>query len=366
MPFITLLFISNNIFYEFPVLFQFQYGTLIIPFVYLGFIDGLFMLTNRKEKSSNTKMLKRFSKQLVNVSPIIMLVMIVVFASVFEPYGPFNSRSQDNYHLGTNLSFNTTLNSQLTKIIKLIPENDTHVLFQNDLPEVLPRPLNGSYSFLLTGYTHFTNISNSMIRGNHFSLYLANGTVVNSKINFVLAYLNSVTLYTGNPSMYTFLTLLYDSGIYGIAAEDMGFVLLERGFHAPPIYFLPLKETFHTLDESNGLSDLFPNYNTILNNPQEGIYENRYNPISLAPGVYNITFTISGKNLTANSEIIYGIISPEYRYFSYLNVSNQDTIYLKLSIIIKLDTFNDFMNFELNKIGGNSALTLELLNVRQV
>ena len=117
MPFITLLFISNNIFYEFPVLFQFQYGTLIIPFVYLGFIDGLFMLTNRKEKSSNTKMLKRFSKQLVNVSPIIMLVMIVVFASVFEPYGPFNSRSQDNYHLGTNLSFNTTLNSQLTKII---------------------------------------------------------------------------------------------------------------------------------------------------------------------------------------------------------------------------------------------------------
>lgn len=366
LPFIVLLFFSNNIFYEYPVLFKFQYGTLIIPFIYLGLIDGIFVLVSRKGKNSDKKKLKGFSKQSIKTLSIIILILIIVFALFLEPYGPFNSQSKDNYQLGSNLSFNSTLDSQLTKIIKLIPENDTNVLFQNDLPEILPRPPDNSYGFLIAGYTHFTNISNSMIRNNSFSLHLANGSCVNSKINFVLAYLNSNTLYTGNPSMYTFLTLLYDSGIYGIVAEDMGFVLLERGFHASPIYFVPLMETFHTLEENKGLSYLFPNYNTILNSPQRGVYENKYNPISLAPGIYNITFTISVKNLPAKSMIIYGIVSPIYHNFSYLNVSNKDTIYLKVNIIIKINTFSDFVDFELSQIGGNSALTLEFLNIRQI
>lgn len=366
VPFIALLFISNNIFYEYPVLFQFQYGTLIIPFLYLGLIDGFFTLRGLKCKFDRPKKRLKVSQKLHKILPTTVLILVVVFALVFEPYGPFNSLSQDNYRLGSNLSFNTTLYSQLTKIVKLIPENNTHVLFQNDLPEVLPRPSNASYGFLIAGYTDFTNVSDRMIHNNSFSLYLANGTIVNSKIDFVLAYLNSVTLYTGDPSMYTFLTALYGSGIYGIVAEDMGFVLLERGFTGPPTYFVPLKETFQILSQNIELPNLFPNYNVLLNSPQKGVYENMYDPISLAPGIYDINFTINAKNIPPNSMIAFGMVSPESHYLFYLNVSNGDAAYFKVSMIINLSTFNGFVNFELSLNDSNSVPTLELLQVTQV
>ena len=366
LPFIALLFVSNNIFYEYPVLFQFQYSMLIIPFLYLGLIDGFLILTEATFCAKKTKKGIRFLKKSYGILLTAILVSIVFFAIVFQPYGPLNSYSPDNYKIATDLSFNTTEYCQLTKIVKLIPQNDTSVLFQNDLPEMLPRISNASYGFLIAGYTHFTNINNSIIDSNSFPLYLANGTLVNSKINFVLAYLKSDTLYTGNPSMSTFLIKLYGSGDYGIVAEDMGFILLERGFRGSPIYFEPLNETFHLSTQNTYLSDLFPNYNVILNNPQHGIYDSKYDPISLAPGTYNITFTISAKNLSQRSMIIYGLVSPIFHDFSYFNVSSEGTFYLEKSMTINLTAFNDFISFQLGQIGGNAMLTLDYLTIKQV
>jgi hypothetical protein len=113
--------------------------------VVLGSIEGFHNLfTYRRKIKEKAKQKKTHSftftperrgKYQLHLAVIVVLIC-VLSAAFFEPYGPLNDRSPDNFNLGGILHESTIQYYEMQHILSLIPENDPYVVFQNVFPEM--------------------------------------------------------------------------------------------------------------------------------------------------------------------------------------------------------------------------------------
>ena len=297
LPFIYTLFYSNFWGYEFPWLFHLQYAPLIFPFLYLGTIDSLSYLAKKYDKTispSPEKIFKKFKNIFlhpkVKISATIF-ILVILLATVYQPYGPVNEYSQANTNLSWISNVNMTTFNNLEHIVNMIPENDPYVLTQNNIPEIYPRP--GIYE--ATPLTTANYFFNNLTLNNHY-FRVTSGHIYNARIDYVLAYIENGWYYVGSESMYNFTTLFYGSGEYGILAEASGFVLLQRNYTGPIEYYVPMSEYFSAKQLSKGPSSILANGTIYANNitSWQPIWFGPY--ITLPPGVFNITFQLETTN----------------------------------------------------------------------
>ena len=329
---------SNN--YLYPLVYQLQYTSMVVPPLFLGIIDALgeeslkatynlnrFHVIARQifsiESKFRTRLLKNRKKIVVCIFSILILGSII-----FQPYGPLNSTSPTPYGMSKVVNFNTSNYKVLTDMINLIPENNSNVLFQNDMPEVLPRPeLNNTY-FLFSIYIS-SNLTISEVKNNTFPLNSAAPvypSVKYVKVDYLLAFTKSNQYYLkfgeNEATLPQIVSLMMSSGKYGIVAEESGFVLLERNYESLPKIFKP-----YTVSMQFGNS-----VTSVFGNVTSPALSNTY--VSLVPGSYRVTFGIS---VTNNSNDYHLSVGLKYNIDStdYVNVSGS-----YFSIVDRLSFFS--------------------------
>lgn len=248
LPFFLLGVYTGSANYTFPIVMSLQYTSMIVPIVFLGFIEG--METHHRKnhlcktgrglipKLMEVKSLKRVSGKFTNKRSTILgaiLCILVVGSLFYQPYGPLNDVSNFQYHITNDVGFNSTNYNTLMKLVNMVPKNNPYVLFQNDMPEMLPRPSISPIPFLSTIYIS-SNISVSEVSNNSFPLINTisiNGqNLTNVHVDYILAY-NKSSSYTlqfssSQATMKQLVQLAINSGKYSIIGGQNGFMLLER------------------------------------------------------------------------------------------------------------------------------------------
>jgi len=214
MPYLFLVFYSPLFVYTYPFAFRMQYSSMFIPFIFLSIIDVISKLDKKemfnktikiKSKVFTFKTSKNQFKYVVTI-----LLLILLFATVFEPYGPLNGDIQGTFNFRENTDANFTMYDYYISLAELIPPNEGAVLIQNNMPQLLPRPLSGNSGIIMdTGtLTTFGNITQNDIAMNSFPLFYDNSWH-NVEINYVIADPWSDLSYSVQPMM-NFVTSFWE------------------------------------------------------------------------------------------------------------------------------------------------------------
>jgi uncharacterized membrane protein len=301
--------------FDFSAIFQIQYTALAIPFVFIGTIYGIRtlnrLLSRRLRTAQSTEaaprpaagFLRRRSSPTTSLA-ITVLVVLVGFAVVFQPYGPLNSRGPDNFDTATATAVNWTYFDEYSRLASLIPADTSYVLFQNSMPSVLPRPLGYRGAPFVTGFEDWLNVTDFDAATNQFPLELVQGVPVVVPIDFVISDPNSHWYTLGrNNSMYNFFSTLYSSGYYGLEGQADGMTLLARGYQGPLEYYQPFWGSLHS-------TDLYIDNTTKLATGPMLSQTNETTPIAwhsrtypLSPGTYRVAFSLKTSDLDPNNTL---------------------------------------------------------------
>lgn len=240
MPYIIVILFWNFSSVLYPVGFLYQYPLMIVPFVFIGLIDGITILRERGSPKISLALKMKFSVKKGVSWATIVLTVSALLGLVFLPYGPLSNHSGYNYQgqnfsLDNFLTTNTTIYNNLESAISKIPKDNPYVLTQMDIPEIYPRPLPFYNTPLTTTFTPFGNVSLNDFKNNSIPLY-ANGKLVHTQIDYTIAYTNSYLYYLAYPvepywivpNMKNLTSLMLQSGMYHIAYNQTGIILIER------------------------------------------------------------------------------------------------------------------------------------------
>lgn len=300
IPFIYLAIFSSNFVYDYPYVFRMQYSAMFIPFIFLGLIDVLHTIRSEVTIKRHSKHFSaNFIKKSVNFILIFLVVSVGVSASFMEPYGPYNNQTQGSFGFSQMVSqFNYTQYQSFIAVSKFIPKDAKYVLMQNNMPQLLPRPV--PVTVMDSGtLTTFGNITNKSIMLNKFPYYV-NGKWTTVKINYLFLDPWSGLSYSTQP-MINFFDKLYLSGLYGVVAEDNGFVLLVRGYSGPLKLYKPL--TYNVPLSSLGLGEnsSFSDGRLFFHNSSGNIWWGPY--MNLIPGSYKIKVIMSSTDTNFNDSL---------------------------------------------------------------
>ncbi|WP_449462581.1 DUF2079 domain-containing protein [Tardisphaera miroshnichenkoae] len=373
---------SNSWTYQFPASFKLQYGPLIIPFLYLGFIDALSSLRGPSGGPVAAK-LKAWRASLSQNSvkfAALMIVIMALLASVYEPFGPFNNKyTQGYFDVGQETQVNWVRYDALEKVTAMIPYDDPYFITQNNIPEVFPRP--GSTEIGLQEVTNFAN--NYMYVNNQvliYDLYLRKYVSIDYALfdfapNAYMAFNSNA----GNPKAtvpYLVARAFYDSGDYGIVAYADGVFLLKKGYHGPIQYYVPYAQFYP--------SSLFANVSTYLKSTPENenilefVNVNRssslqklwYGPwTDLGPGTYSATFELETNNTSASNSLELSVL---YDYGAHwvgtLNVNGSEfkaDTWVNFTVPFALHNFENSVEFPGWSTGWNGTILIKGVYVQE-
>jgi hypothetical protein len=235
---------------------------------------------------------------------VIMLVVTVSFAVFFEPYGPLNGETRDNFALGPATTLNWTTFHQMQDLVNLVPRATPWVLFQNNMPSVLPRPL-AYHETPLTPYDAQTD---------QFPLDL-DGVLLQVPIQYAIVDPFSpwfmISGLVAETSMQNFAQSMIASGAYGILGEADGMFVLERGYVGPPQYYVPYSATFSASALYAGLSSSPSGMNVISGTTlvDAAVWHGPYVPF--APGTYRVTYSLLTTDNSSQNRIDLVVASNE-------------------------------------------------------
>lgn len=381
LPFIALMFYSNSNIYVFPHIFQLQYMSMIIPFIFLGFIDSLkgFPISTPRKTIFKAKVVYgREYKPIPKRQNVIIAIFlfVILFALFFQPYGSFNSYTSDNFSYSEQVSYNLTQYNYLVSEADLIPTNNPYVLMQNNMPELLPRTLEYNNTPLTVGLVAFApdlNISNVLL--NSFPRQIIGSKWTDVKIDYALGdgytpnyFLSS---YPGSPSTLEFLKVLYSSGIYGIYAQQGDVVLLKRNFNGSPILYKPYNEYYLT----NQFQYLLSNISYISGEPTFANVSNhaifRTAPLFFPPGIYNLSVKFrSRSNFSENNLSLSVVGSGTAGIIKSFNITSSDfktfNTMETINLSFTLNTFLKFIYFEPYVNTWKGSLSIGNLSVKEI
>ncbi|MGC8558940.1 MAG: hypothetical protein ACP5NC_08160, partial [Nitrososphaeria archaeon] len=260
LPYVAMIFISNYVYYRFPFVFMFQYSALFVPFVFLGAIEGI----SRLKKSPRT------------VSAI-MLISVIAFAMVYEPYSPLNSSSAVNYSLlGYGLNSIVNVNwpryNGLLKTLLLVPPNST-VIIQNNMPEIYPL------------HKNLTVID---------SLFMSPQQANSADVEIVDPY-----------ALWFFpqyFTKLWNTGYYGLVSEADGILMIERNYTEGLKYYSPLELSYSANQLAvTGSAHIVNGTIEASNASSEKLWFGPWT--SVVPGSYRATFYLRNVGMTNSSRV---------------------------------------------------------------
>jgi uncharacterized membrane protein len=226
IPFAFLMFTSDSFPYVFPFVFQLQYPSAILPFIWLGLIDVLSKFESKLKGRQLMYFLRHkfgagiSSEKIFHFLSFCIIFLVISSAMFFEPYGPLNGISNDNFHIASEISVNESQLNMVDKLISLIPPGNPFVYVQDNLPQAM---IHHFSEYVMSLYIP-SNLSEENISTNQFPYYYGG----NVKIDYVLGDTNNYLFYVGSPSMEQFVKQLYDSGYYQIIGGGYGIFLMER------------------------------------------------------------------------------------------------------------------------------------------
>jgi len=262
-PYAALLALTGYPTYRYPTVFMFQYPAMVIPFVYLGAVEGIALLSRGRPRRA----------ALIAAA---VLVSTAAFAVAYQPYGPLNGASSLSYgralgyDLGTVLHSNHEAYHGLEKIASMIPGGST-ILVQENMPEFFPS------------------------RWTVYDSYITPpGDVGADTIQYAVADPYSFTYARGYAgSMQEYFGELWNGGDYGIFAEAYGIVAIARNYSGPPEYFAPVVQEFGAAQMSTSVGAISGGDLNVTDYRGNGLHAIWYGPFtSLAPGTYEATFRL--------------------------------------------------------------------------
>lgn len=387
LPIILLILFTVSA-YRFPGLFEDQYSAAIIPFVFVASIESLASLkisphSNEKQyqkvisdqnqrEGSNGK--TRLLIEPAGKSATMVLITVILFSLVFQPYGPLNQYSSDNLHVSDANSPNMTIYNDMIQITRLIPNNvsSSQILVEDTIPYIFPRPnsygldANNPLSYPLeidynyNFYYNYTEYGGKLGYLQIDPLYIIMDPLVPSAGNSTYwNYVNNVGPYPHNISNYGLIQHLRSVFHYGILAEAGGIFLLERDYYGLVKFYAPLELKYSAVYFNPDSHVVVANSSYSLINP---IRENFvYGPRALLyPGTYNLTFFFQSTSKPVNGSMN---IRVTYNYSTVLaekNLTDYDFVhgdkYIEASMHFTATDFYEEVQFPINTVTWNGTI----------
>jgi uncharacterized membrane protein len=374
LPSLFLAFTSTDPYYVYPQLFFTQYSAVIVPFLYLGFIDGigevrgLFAAWSDRRSAPAPVVARRRAQRARGRTLAVVgscVIIICLLAVVYEPYGPLNSEAAIPYRTTDTLAENTTIYTSLEAALHLIPASEPNVLVQNNMPQAFPRPLGNNGIMMVSGETLAYNFT-----------YLYDRQWVPANIEYVLADAWDYTFtyqgpYPYNMSMEQAFGVLYSQRGFGLLAEGNGIMLLERNYTGAVRYFVPESHTY----PASRLDVVLPEYRLgdliTATNVTNGstVWFGPYSDF-LVPGTYNVTYGLRATNVSPSNSMQLAVYeSGALQLNSTLvrgSVIGTANTWVNVTLPVFIDNFEPLSNFPANAVNWSGTLDLRSISVDQI
>ena len=344
LPFFFFVFTYDYKGYYYPNVFQNQYGAALVPFLFIALIDvfkNYYPFENKDVNGDISRIYRKIRKNALKEA-IAVLVVLILFAQLFQPYGTLNAYTEDSY--GTSYVMNVSMQefSVFREAVDLIPKNTpaSEVLVQGNVPFVYPlpadpsSPLSSIQSRVYNDTTFFYNYTEIGSNGKFYPIepkyvvmYPYGSYGPHDRTGY-FGYVNQISPYPNNLSNFNIVTHLMDSGDYGILAEADGLFILERGYHGPLKYYVPFSRFYSSDDFIPGSGSHTDSKGISIGNSTGKLFF--YGPpTALSPGNYSVTYYFKtssvGSVALLNLTSIYDYGIPLFSNFVYAGGANQSS-----------------------------------------
>ncbi|MEM3858711.1 MAG: DUF2079 domain-containing protein [Candidatus Micrarchaeaceae archaeon] len=336
--------------FTYPGLFLDQYSAVLVPFVFLSFIDALSKFggndtkssTSKDSKPSQGKQSRKYTFKMQDKYVIALVISLILFATVFQPYGPLNTYTQENHFASSYADYNITIFNYAVKVASLIPSNvsASDILIENNLPFIFPRidtyglnisnplsaPLEIDYNYnFFYNYTELGPNGFVPIIPDYIMMYPYGG-VYNQGY---WGYSGTDGPYPHNISNANLINYLTSKYHYGLLAEADGIFLLEKNYSGPLKYYVPFSYYYPAtyFNAFSPYSNILKNTIVANNVSKEGLF---WGPTVIIPGSYQVRF-----------------------YFNYISNSTNNSIELHIASDYGLKNIADLI-YNLNSTGEGS------------
>jgi uncharacterized membrane protein len=376
LPFLILLFFSGSPIFLYPYMLTLPPQDFIVPFLFLGLIDVISSLNITSEKKNNTMKIIRSSSDATKSRfkiVVSIFIIFIIFAMIYEPYGPMNKYSAVDFQLSKEIDYNITLYNGYNDLVSLLPTDNPLVLYQDNMPGVLVHdPI--ALTPHLFGYS------------NNFT-YKIGGFYDNplwtKDIQYILADpYSQYFLYVGSGnyslSMYQTLFHFISSKDYGIEGEFDGLILLKANYTGNPVVYAPMEESFNT-------TRLYVTNWTQINNATGVIkgsnltsgYTLWYGPYTfLQPGKYNLRLEVKVSNISASNRFVLRfsyMLPPKLGIpidVNLINITGNDLTvanqWTNISLNITAPNFLEYVEFAGSVFNWNGTFAIKEIRVNQI
>ena len=230
----------------------------------------------------------------------------LLFALLFQPYGPWNATGPDAYPVAQIQHVNQTFFDEMTHLIDLVPRSTPYFLFQNDMPYALPRTLTYLQTPLISSEILWGNATLWDAIHDQFPLTLFNGHVVEAQVNYLLDNPQGRLFYaTANAgiSMFNFVRVTYESGLYGVLGQASGMTLLERGYAGPVQYYVAYARNFSAAELWSWQTSA-PSGGSVIERSNVSGGRLWWGPYALlSPGTYSATVWLRTSDVRASNHL---------------------------------------------------------------
>ena len=283
-------------------------------------------------------------------------ITIMFLSTIFYPFAPLNQISGRPFELGNNNEQNYVY---LNEVLSLIPKNSPYILFQDNLPEVLPRTASYDGTALVVPYNVAYNFTHQLLDGRWapvnvtYVLFDFNGAVFSNGLSFPY-----------NETMCSMAKyLLFEKG-YGMEAQAGDIVLLKDNYSGAMIIYKPFK-IYTNLHDYN-LVNTTVSSNSVTMSKNSLIYGP---PSFLIPGSFEININIKTLNIYRNAtfEVATRDASNNFlieRTLFQLEKSNQKdnlSFFFNSSNIFQLG-----VRMWINSPNGNSIVQFNNLTIKEI
>jgi len=273
---------------SYSILFH-QYPLIVLPVIVVAAVSGLARVGPRFRSDDSvhtgsfplsvpvhlTKPRHRPVRRAgLGTALVLITVCSIATASVYDPFGPFNSRltpwlQDGNYGVEYYLS-QSPHDRLLWNVISLIPP-DASVLTQNGFPQLSGRP-----QLAIAGYPLVPGVTYQYIFGDFSSTTFTNA-------------------WAGASQLFPYVEGALTNHTYGIVAYSQNVVLLENNFNGSPTIFTPPFNTYTPADLGN-FGQLVDGGTVAVHNRTAGnssVFWFGPYAYELIPGEYQVTFQLS-------------------------------------------------------------------------
>lgn len=336
LPFFALVVAADYYGYVFPGIATDWHVFLVIPFLFLGAIEGLARIrgwaegrpsAGRPSPSLNDRPgaavvpapsptfpwrgrihRRNVRSRAAAVAVTCAIGLTLVCGAFLTPYGPFNPGTSASFQSSELFHYNATLYQDLMALIHLIPSSNPSVVFQDNMPELLPRPfMPDAIGPLVPG--PFDGVAYNLSYPTPFGGWkpFLPDYVIGDPIALPDTFFGTSGTPPFNISLQQILGDLYASGQYGVLGEAQGMWVIARNYTGPLGFYAGFQQTFlpsafqAPLGEQDPPGCVSPCLR--FSNLSRG-QTAWYGPYTyLAPGSYRATFNITLQGWNASSSV---------------------------------------------------------------